>query len=138
MFLASRDGFTEEDFHRKCDGINNTVTIIYTDKNKIFGGYTKKKWGLDGWQKGDKEFLFSYNNNKLYFLKQNNSDGIFCKYNYGPYFGYNGFIVYEKFGLDRSLLKKYTDYEINEDNYAFAGEEIFKIKNYALYLIELG
>jgi hypothetical protein len=40
LWRGSRDGFGAEDFHNRCDGHANTLTIIpHTDGN-IFGGFT--------------------------------------------------------------------------------------------------
>ncbi len=45
LYRASRDGFTASAFHFNCDGIVNTVTIIKTNSDSVFGGYTTAKWG---------------------------------------------------------------------------------------------
>jgi hypothetical protein len=43
IYRATQDGFTTLDFHRKCDGISNTLVIIKVKGNEnIFGGYTGK------------------------------------------------------------------------------------------------
>jgi hypothetical protein len=39
LYRATRDGFDASSFHSKCDGKANTVTIIKTDSNYVFGGY---------------------------------------------------------------------------------------------------
>ena len=44
IFKASQDGFTPNDFHHKCDGQSNTLTIVRNTYNKVFGGYTPIKW----------------------------------------------------------------------------------------------
>ncbi len=41
---ASRDGFEGSVFHEKCDGKENTITIIETNGNNVFGGFTAAKW----------------------------------------------------------------------------------------------
>jgi hypothetical protein len=47
LYRATRDGFTALAFHEKCDGKANTVTIIKTNGNYVFGGYTSAKWNSD-------------------------------------------------------------------------------------------
>jgi hypothetical protein len=43
IYRASMDGFSTYDFHRKCDGIQNTLVIVKVKGNEnIFGGYTGK------------------------------------------------------------------------------------------------
>jgi hypothetical protein len=44
IYRASRDGFADSSFHSKCDYISNTVTIIKTTSNSVFGGYTSASW----------------------------------------------------------------------------------------------
>ena len=42
-YRASDDGWGAEDFHRKCDDVRPTVTLVKCENN-IFGGYTDKSW----------------------------------------------------------------------------------------------
>jgi hypothetical protein len=44
LYRATRDGFTASAFHEKCDEKENTITIIKTNDNNVFGGYTAAKW----------------------------------------------------------------------------------------------
>ena len=53
LFQASRDGFTAQAFHAKCDSKGPTVTIVKSGNN-IFGGFTENSWNskythLKGW-----------------------------------------------------------------------------------------
>ena len=43
----SRDGDLKA-FHRYCDGIRPTVTIIQADNGTMFGGYTDIPWESEG------------------------------------------------------------------------------------------
>ena len=43
LFRASRDGFTTQAFHTKCDNKGPTVTIVKSGNN-IFGGFTENSW----------------------------------------------------------------------------------------------
>jgi hypothetical protein len=42
-YRASHDGWKGEDFHRKCDDVGPTVTLVKCGTN-VFGGYTDKSW----------------------------------------------------------------------------------------------
>jgi hypothetical protein len=44
LWRGSRDGFTAQEFHRRCDGHPNTLTVILDTKGNIFGGFTPVKW----------------------------------------------------------------------------------------------
>jgi hypothetical protein len=41
---GSRDGFEAQEFHRRCDGHANTLTVILDTKGNIFGGFTPVEW----------------------------------------------------------------------------------------------
>lgn len=60
-FSESNDGFISDTFREKCYNKGETLLIIKSNKNKIFGGFTDIAWGLDGGHKGNngKSFLFS-------------------------------------------------------------------------------
>ena len=42
-YQASRDGWSSKDFHRTCDDVGPTVTLVKCGTN-IFGGYTDQSW----------------------------------------------------------------------------------------------
>ncbi len=44
VYRGSRDGFVPSSFHEKCDTLKNSLIIVKTAKNFIFGGYTNASW----------------------------------------------------------------------------------------------
>jgi archaellum component FlaC len=40
LWRGSRDGFTAQEFHRRCDGRANTLTLISDTDGNVFGGFT--------------------------------------------------------------------------------------------------
>ncbi len=48
IYRASRDGFCSYCFISKCGDISNTVTIIKTTSNSVFGGYASAPWICSG------------------------------------------------------------------------------------------
>jgi len=67
IYKATRDGDSIKNFSDKCGNINNTLIIIKTTENLIFGGFTRETWGsteID--KKDDYAFCFSVKNNKIY------------------------------------------------------------------------
>jgi len=59
-YRASRDGFKATDFHAKCDGVPNTLTVIKSTHGNIFGGFTEKPWTSVVWVVSDpKAYIFS-------------------------------------------------------------------------------
>jgi hypothetical protein len=66
LWRGSRDGFTAQKSHLRCDGCANTLTLISDTKGNVFGGFTPVKWEfLNGQLKGDdslRSFLFTLRN----------------------------------------------------------------------------
>jgi hypothetical protein len=44
LWRGSRDGFGTRDFHRRCDGHANTLTVILDTDGNIFGGFNPLEW----------------------------------------------------------------------------------------------
>ena len=67
LYRATRDGFSAEAFHQKCDNYHNTLTIIKTNGNYVFGGFASVLWNevLVGWIDDPKAFLFSLRRNGI-------------------------------------------------------------------------
>jgi len=91
LYRASVDGFGASDFHRKCDNHPNTLTIIKTTNNYIFGGFTSQTWNGSNYKSYVDEFLFSYKNPYNIPCKingtPNSQKAIYCNPSYGPTFG---------------------------------------------------
>ncbi len=64
MFRGPRDGFGSNDFHSKCDGHSNTLTILKAKESKfIFSCFTEVDWERSGKYKSDANaFLLSLTN----------------------------------------------------------------------------
>ena len=63
LYRASENNFSAQEFHRRCDNIGGTITLIETEYGKVIGGYTplawnssKKHWAAD---KSMNSFIFS-------------------------------------------------------------------------------
>jgi hypothetical protein len=44
LWRGSRDGFRARNFHSRCDGHANTLTLIKDTEGNIFGGFTPVEW----------------------------------------------------------------------------------------------
>jgi hypothetical protein len=103
---GSRNGFGATDFHSRCDGHANTLTLILDTHANIFGGFTPVQWESP-WSsriKGDdslKSFLFTLRNPHgiparkfpLKFGEKHNA--IDCDRRFGPIFGVDVYIFDE-------------------------------------------
>ena len=101
IYRATRDGFSSEAFHLKCDGIPNTVTIIKTNSNYVFGGFTAAIWSSDKTLEADPcAFIFSLrrhgiSNSQKFLISQTNS-AIYRHLDYGPVFGVSDILIIDK------------------------------------------
>ena len=67
LFKATIDGDTPQDFHKKCDYMGATITIVQSDSGRRFGGYTSISWDQSsGWVTKGVNFLFSLDTRKYY------------------------------------------------------------------------
>ena len=91
QYRATKDGFSAENFHSKCDGIANTLTIIKSTTGNIFGGFTEKAWDSSGkYYRDPKAFIFSLvnkENKPVKVMCTNGADAIYCQSYFGPIFG---------------------------------------------------
>ena len=94
LYRGTRDGFGTYDFHSKCDGHSNTLTIFKArEKSYIFGGFTTVRWdSSSGWKSDPNAFIFSLINGENQPLKMNidpneHHNAIFCHSDDGPTFG---------------------------------------------------
>ena len=102
LYKTSRDGFSAEDFHSKCDGKANTLTLFKASESSfIFGGFTSATWdGFSGYKFDPNAFLFSLTNKhkkpcKMKINRKENRCAIYCYSGYGPTFG-GGHDIYVK------------------------------------------
>jgi len=45
IFTASKDGWNASDFHKHCDNVGPSLSIIQSTAGNVFGGFTKMNWG---------------------------------------------------------------------------------------------
>jgi hypothetical protein len=96
LWRGSRDGFGKDDFHSRCDGHPNTLTVILDTDGNIFGGFTPVEWETGEWHsKADpsrKTFLFTLKNphntgpQKFGLKIENMNKAICCDCTSGPRF----------------------------------------------------
>ncbi len=95
VFFVSRDGFGAKDFHSKCNGHSNTLTILKAKgSSNIFGGFTSVHWGSSDYKSDPNAFIFSLTNkdNKPLKMKVNPNRhewAIRCHSECGPTFGHD-------------------------------------------------
>jgi hypothetical protein len=147
-YRGRRDGFKSSDFHAKCDGCVNTVTIIETTKGYIFGGFTRIGWdSSNSYQRDDsgESFLFTIRNphniSARKFSLSDPSHAIYCKSSYGPVFG-NGCDIWVSDNSNTNPTSGsnfgtayVNDTGVNGDGF-FTSESQFKVKEIEVFTIE--
>lgn len=61
LYKVSRDWGSAWTFHTKCDSQGPTITVIYNNKDTVYGGYTSQSWlgaGAEFGAHDEKAFLF--------------------------------------------------------------------------------
>jgi hypothetical protein len=147
LYKARRDGDSPLMFHKKVDGIRNTVTIIKTEDGLRFGGYVTKEWNTSGdFNKNDFDsFLFSLDSREKYMVNMEGSTN-YNHPNYGPTFG-KGFdlVIGENvsnfFSSDKNWSKFPNSYgdksKRNLKNAVTGGFEQFLVKEIEVYEVLL-
>ena len=115
LYRASKDGFSAANFHTKCDGQSNTLTIIKSTNGKIFGGFTTKSWSQNAGFVADPEaFIFSLTNNQnksTKFKCINPQYAIINNASYGPIFGQSELLICSDSNISNSSICNLgTDY----------------------------
>jgi hypothetical protein len=143
VYRASRDGFQAQIFHEKCDQVQNTLTVICTTQNYIFGGFTSKAWDGDKtYKRDDDAFLFSLANpeNRPEKLKtQLTNNSIYCSPDNGPTFGAGHDIFISNISNANSqsysnLGNSYTTQSPSPQSY-FAGARNFQVRDIEVFAL---
>ena len=142
LYSTTKDGSNPDDFHDKCDNINNTLTIVQTTKNIIFGGFTNAKWEKNaGKVKDAKAFCFSLNKKKIYNII-NEKPAIYCSKSCGPCFlSEKSCFIYLRYNFinkEQHTCKKSESYYdgLSQDYELNNGEENFRVKELEVYKIQ--
>jgi hypothetical protein len=70
LWRGSRDGFSASQFHGRCDGHANTLTVILDTEGNIFGGFTPVEWESREWngENGDEDNTWKADDSEKSFL----------------------------------------------------------------------
>ena len=118
------------------------MTLVLTDKNRRFGGFTSILWNsTDNYKADPQAFIFSLDNHEIYYPKdKKNGNAIYCHSNYGSTFG-NGFDFYisnqcrsKSDSNDNTSID--STYYTKGRKYALALEYNFKVIDYEVYQLE--
>lgn len=141
LYTATESDGSAQDFHEQCDKKGPTITIVKSSNGYVYGGYTQKKWGVEGHQDDPNSFLFSMNKKKKFDAIEGN--GINSDPSNGPTFEGEEFIVMqltdECLSNKTSLTKYSDDHDYNDailQSERKIGEHCYtKITEYEVYQV---
>jgi hypothetical protein len=155
LWRGSRDGFGAMEFHDRCDGYANTLTLILDTKGNIFGGFTPVEWesrlpaspsDCSNCWKSDprmKSFLFTLKNPfgtdamKFELRPEKQKYAVWCCSSDGPWFGGNDILVCDDSNHIYTCTSNHTyDYGYLSAVYHSAlltGSEEFKVKEIEVF-----
>ena len=80
LYQATRDGFSNDKFHSKCDYKGPTVFIMVGENGRRFGGFTRISWNKENKDyQDDNSFLFSLDFRTKFGIKSKGSRAIYCQ-----------------------------------------------------------
>jgi hypothetical protein len=135
IYKASRDGFDANAFHSRCDNKGPTLTIVRSNNNYLFGGYTSVAWTSSGnWTVDSKAFLFTLTNpnnippTKYPVQSSKTQNAVAHNSGYGPMFGSDDLWLYANSNSNNSSCTAfpaaYTD-TTRYGNNTFTGNRNF-------------
>ena len=66
IYITAEDGINPEDFHRCCDGVLGTLTLIRSKNERIARRYTDLDWEVDEFKSSRRSYFFSVDNKRKY------------------------------------------------------------------------
>ena len=142
IYTMSKEGNElYEEFHKFCDNKGPTLCLFKIQNRDIrYGGFASVSWDSNSGEKRDENaFIFSVNNKKM-FKSTNYNSSIFCKYNYGPFFGGNSDSSFAELwccgknscGFYNNKIYKDSNKECTQGLYGFNLDEleVFQVINY--------
>ena len=143
LFRGTQNGFEARDFHKRCDRIWPTFTIIKSSNGSVFGGYTEELWESeenDECKEDKNAFCFSVDKNKIYEIK-NGEKAIKSSRDHGPIFYSKGFSIINI--QNNSKKNRCNTCSVSESNYQNMiddyeinkGESFFTVNEIEVYQV---
>ncbi len=126
LFRATRDRFSSQAFHSKCDGKGNTITIIKSNLDYVFGGFASSAWHSSGeWIDDPNAFLFSLRRAgvsfKDKFTVKKAQYALIGYSGYGPIFGGYDIYIYNQSNTNMGSYSNFGHSYNLPNGYTFGG-----------------
>lgn len=140
LFDSQTDGDRAKTFHEKCDYKRCTLTVLETNKDQRFGGYTNEYFeSPDEWfdKEDSNAFVFSLTNKKIYNVLKN-SPAISCDKEYGPYFRDDHICIVDKFLSNESgTCSKGKNFNTTRNYELNGGKKFFIVKRLQVFKFKI-
>ena len=146
LYRSKRDGGNVKDYHSKCDGHKNLLTLVKTTDGKKFGGFSSLQLKITGReQKDDTAFIFSLDEKQNYYIKKGKEAVYFI--DRGPVFG-STLGSGSEFTINLDSLNCFKEesccddtgsrccYDYRKGKNILAGKYLFKILDYEVFELE--
>jgi hypothetical protein len=156
LWRGSRDGFGARDFHVRCDGHANTLSVILDTAGNVFGAFTPVAWesrewngtyghGTNSWKADDSlmSFVFTLKNphnipaRRFPLNTAKKHQAIYCHSGYGPCFG--GITVHDRCNANAysytSLGRSYANDTGLDWKKVLTGSRDFRVKEVEVFEI---
>lgn len=147
LYKSKEDGNRGVDFHRKCDFIPNTLTIIKSHNGYVFGGFTTQTWNalsrIKIFKTDPEAFVFSLNNafnRPLKFHVQNPAFALTTYEGSGPCFS-KDISIHANFTKSVSTSRLFHNYQcdlnatIEQPDEFLAGSEEFLVNEIEVFAL---
>jgi hypothetical protein len=145
LWRGTRDGFAASMFHSKCDGKTNTITIIKSTLNYVFGGYASVAWdSTSGYKTDANAYLFTLRANGVPISRKytiiNTQNAIYCHSTFGPMFGYDSSISSDSDRNQDSYIRCHSyqcpsGVSVDSFHSVFAGSDNFQVSEIEVFQI---
>ena len=142
LYRNTRDGGSANDYHSKCDGHKNLLTLVKTTDGKKFGGFSSLQLDINNHNLIDETaFIFSLDKKQNYYIQKGKKAVCFIE-KMGPIFG-STFGQSSEFSISINCLEEENswddtgksccyDYEKRRKS-VLAGREKFKVLDYEVF-----
>ena len=146
LYRGSVHGFDADAFHRHCDRIPNTLSLLKSSNGNVFGGFTTQTWESSGdvFKRDDRAFIFTFKNeaNKPEKMKINPykiDKAICCNPKFGPNFGQpHNICTYDRCNENAQSYSIFGETFLSDSrksNEYFAGSQYFKVAEIEVFVI---
>merc|ERR1712113_630587 len=128
------------EFYKKCDGKGANISIIKSENQCIFGGYTSKSWhNKDNWISDDCAWLYSLRNKKgnqkkFKIAKNRKKNALYGHSSFGPIYGNGDLEISNNYNVHSNSYTKLGECYEGESNpfQLNDGTKRFKVLDYEI------